>query len=49
MPTKARKVLSSYIKQGPNNTFVTRLHLRYNTQTFPEDLMLPETGNRSNI
>jgi hypothetical protein len=36
-------------KQGPNNTFVTRLHLRYSAHTFPEDLMLQETGDRSNF
>ena len=31
------------------NTFVTRLHLRYNADTFPEDLMLQETGDRSHF
>jgi hypothetical protein len=29
-----------------NNVFVTRLHLRYNRDRFPEDLMFQETGNR---
>jgi hypothetical protein len=31
------------------NTFVTRLHLRYNANTFPEDLMLQETGDTSHF
>ena len=29
-----------------NNVFVTRLHLRYNRDRFPEDLIFQETGNR---
>ncbi|MGA1409308.1 MAG: DUF2330 domain-containing protein [Prochlorotrichaceae cyanobacterium] len=29
-----------------NNVFVTRLHLRYSRDRFPEDLMFQETGNR---
>lgn len=32
-----------------NNTFVTRLHLRYNANTFPEDLMFQETGDTSHF
>jgi hypothetical protein len=31
------------------NVFVTRLHVRYDQQHFPEDLMLSETGDRSNF
>ncbi|MGN7611656.1 DUF2330 domain-containing protein [Magnetococcales bacterium HHB-1] len=35
---------------GPaKNVFVTRLHLRYNAQTFPEDLMFHETRDRRNF
>jgi hypothetical protein len=30
------------------NVFVTRLHVRYDRQHFPEDLMLQETGDRQN-
>ncbi len=30
------------------NVFVTRLHLRYDAQHFPEDLMFQETGDREN-
>ncbi|MEM8637902.1 MAG: DUF2330 domain-containing protein [Cyanobacteria bacterium P01_G01_bin.54] len=32
----------------PPNVYVTRLHLRYNRQTFPEDLSFQTTGNRQN-
>jgi hypothetical protein len=34
---------------GPQNVFVTRLHLRYDAQHFPEDLVFQETGDRSNF
>lgn len=34
---------------GGGNVFVTRLHLRYTRDTFPEDLMLQETGDSSNF
>jgi hypothetical protein len=34
---------------GGGNVFVTRLHLRYTRDTFPEDLMLQETGDNSNF
>lgn len=34
---------------GAVNTFITRLHARYNAQTFPEDLMLQETSDRENF
>lgn len=30
----------------PNRVFITRLHVRYARNTFPEDLMFQETGNR---
>jgi len=33
---------------GAVNAFVTRLHVRYDAQHFPEDLMFQETGNREN-
>ena len=32
----------------PQNVFVTRLHLRYDSKHFPEDLMFQETGDRQN-
>lgn len=31
------------------NVYVTRLHARYNAQTFPEDIMLHETNDRENF
>ena len=31
------------------NVFVTRLHVRYDAETFPEDLVFQETGDRSNF
>lgn len=31
------------------NVYVTRLHLRYNAETFPEDLQFQETSNRENF
>ena len=31
------------------NVFVTRLHVRYDAEHFPEDLMLQETGDRTNF
>ncbi len=35
--------------QSPaQNVFVTRLHLRYDREHFPEDLMFQETGDRQN-
>ncbi len=35
------------IQQG--NTFITRLHIRYSRNKFPEDLMFQETGNQENF
>ena len=36
-------------KSQARDVFVTRLHLRYTADTFPEDLMFQETGDRSNF
>jgi hypothetical protein len=33
----------------PQNVFVTRLHLRYDGERFPEDLLFQETGDRTNF
>jgi len=33
----------------PQNVFITRLHLRYTADTFPEDLRFQETGDRTNF
>lgn len=32
-----------------SNTFITRLHVRYTRDKFPEDLMFQETGNQENF
>ncbi len=34
---------------GKRNVFVTRLHLRYTADTFPEDIFFQQTGDRSNF
>ncbi|MCI4660881.1 MAG: DUF2330 domain-containing protein [Neomegalonema sp.] len=34
---------------GGTDVFVTRLHLRYDAETFPEDLRLHQTGDRDNF
>jgi hypothetical protein len=34
---------------GPQNVFVTRLHVRYDAQHFPEDLAFQETADRENF
>jgi len=37
------------IKAQARDVFVTRLHLRYTDETFPEDLVFQETGDRGNF
>ena len=39
----------SKISPRPQNVFVTRLHVRYDSDHFPEDLMFQETGDRQNF
>ncbi len=34
---------------GAQNVFVTRLHVRYDREHFPEDLVFQETGDRTNF
>ena len=34
---------------GPENVFVTRLHVRYDRRHFPEDLVFHQTGDRENF
>jgi hypothetical protein len=34
---------------GAQDVYITRLHLRYTGQTFPEDLMFQETADRTNF
>ena len=40
---------SNFRSTGPSDVFVTRLHLRYDKEHFPEDLVFHETGDRSNF
>ena len=35
-------------KSAAQNVYVTRLHVRYDAETFPDDLRFQETGDRSN-
>ena len=37
------------IKRQARDVFITRLHLRYTAETFPEDLFFQQTGDRSNF
>ncbi len=39
----------SKVSPRPQNVFVTRLHVRYDQDHFPEDLMFHETGDRQNF
>ena len=39
----------SYRAAGGSNAFVTRLHVRYDAKTFPEDLNFIETSDRENF
>ena len=34
---------------SPNDVFITRLHVRYDREHFPEDLVFQETGDRQNF
>ena len=38
-----------YRSMGGANAYVTRLHVRYDANTFPEDLVLMETRDRGNF
>ena len=37
------------VGQGPADVFMTRLHVRYDAEHFPDDLRFQETGDRSNF
>jgi len=37
------------LPQGAQDVFVTRLHVSYDSEHFPEDLMFKQTGDRSNF
>ena len=36
-------------KQMAKNVYVTRLHVRYDAESFPEDLKFKQTGDRQNF
>jgi len=38
-----------FVPGGPQNTFITRLHVRYDARHFPEDLVFQETADQSNF
>jgi hypothetical protein len=40
---------SGYASPGAQNVFLTRLHLRYDSAHFPEDLVFQETADRENF
>ncbi|MDY6941359.1 MAG: DUF2330 domain-containing protein, partial [Cyanobacteriota bacterium] len=40
---------NSRLNPNANNVFITRLHVRYTRDKFPEDLQFQETGNRQNF
>jgi hypothetical protein len=48
-PPGQPRPLRSPIPGGPQNVYITRLHLRYDSQHFPEDLVFQETSDRSNF
>ena len=45
----AQKGQGRIAPQPAQNVFVTRLHVRYDAEHFPEDLMFQETGDRQNF
>ena len=45
----ARGIRKPMIQPQAQNVFVTRLHVRYDAEHFPEDLMFQETGDRQNF
>lgn len=49
LPGQPRIMPSPMPMPAPVNVFVTRLHVRYNAETFPEDLVLQVTNDRQNF
>lgn len=49
VPQPATRQPGRIVAGGPQNVFVTRLHVRYDAKNFPEDLVFQETGDRSNF
>ncbi len=44
-----RRIMPRPIPGGPQNVFLTRLHVRYDGPHFPEDLIFQETADRENF
>ena len=40
---------SDPVRPGSTDVFITRLHVRYDAEHFPDDLRFQETGDRSNF
>jgi hypothetical protein len=48
-PGPTPRPLRRPVPGGPQNVFVTRLHVRYDAAHFPEDLVFQETSDRENF
>jgi hypothetical protein len=48
-PLAPKQFRQPIVRPGPQNVFVTRLHVRYDAAHFPEDLVFQETADRSNF
>ena len=46
---EARRIAPPIPGGGPQNVYVSRLHLTYDGERFPEDLRFQETGDRTNF
>lgn len=49
MPGQPQQRMIAPPQPRPQNVFVTRLHVRYTAEKFPEDLILHETADRENF
>jgi len=43
------RIIPRQPRRGPQDVFITRLHVRYDAAHFPEDLVFQETANRQNF
>jgi hypothetical protein len=48
-PTQRKLIRRPSPRPQAQNVFVTRLHVRYDAETFPEDLKFHQTGDRQNF
>jgi hypothetical protein len=48
-PTPSSGSISQSSGAGAQNVFLTRLHLRYDSEHFPKDLVFQETAARENF